>query len=138
MFYDNFLGGWSLIKGSCVYEQGKPPLDGHCYISCKAKDIQFEMVWLDEMGERHEFVFRGRPDGIIFPFAGGELADGLATLSVSEKELNTVAYKNNAKVMEVKRTLSNSLNQMTISQTVFLPDSNKLSNWSSYSKINIQ
>ena len=52
--------------------------------------------------------------------------------------LNTKAYLNDKKVMEVKRTLSDSLKQMTISQTVFLPDSNKMTNWSSYSKINIE
>ena len=57
---------------------------------------------------------------------------------VSERELNTKAFKDDIKVMEVKRTLSDSLKQMTVSQTVFLPDFNKLTNWSSYSKIIIQ
>ena len=62
-------------------------------------------------------------------------ADSLSTYKLSERELNTVAYKNGTRVMEVKRTLSNSLDQMTVSQTVFLSESEKPTNWSSYSKI---
>lgn len=138
MQYKSFLGKWALIKGSCVYEQGLPPLDGHYFISAKAKDLLFEMIWIDNHGERHEFRFRGRPNGLSFPFSGGELADSLTTEIISERELNTKAFKDDIKVMEVKRTLSNSLKQMTMSQTVFLPDFNKLTNWSSYSKIIIQ
>ncbi|MDG2097493.1 MAG: hypothetical protein P8J83_08440 [Paracoccaceae bacterium] len=138
MQYKSFLGKWALIKGSCVYEQGLPPLDGHYIISVKTKDLLFEMIWIDHHGERQEFRFRGRPNGLSFPFSGGELADSLTTEIISERELNTKAFKDDIKVMEVKRTLSNSLKQMTISQTVFLPDFNKLTNWSSYSKIIIQ
>ena len=138
MQYKSFLGKWALIKGSCVYEQGLPPLDGHYIISVKTKDLLFEMIWIDHHGERHEFRFCGRPNGLSSPFSGGELADSLTTEIISERELNTKAFKDDIKVMEVKRTLSNSLKQMTISQTVFLPDFNKLTNWSSYSKIIIQ
>ncbi len=135
---ESFLGKWTLIKGSCVYEQGMVPLDGHYSILTKGKNLQFEMVWIDSEGERHEFNFCARPDGIRFPFLGGKLADSISTEIISKKELNTKAYLNDKKVMEVKRTLSDSLKQMTISQTVFLPDSNKMTNWSSYSKINIE
>ena len=138
MLFESFLGKWALIKGSCVYEQGSTPLDGQYVISAKAKDLIFEMIWIDHHGEHHEFMFRGRPNGLSFPFSGGELADSLTTEIVSERELNTKAFKDNIKVMEVKRTLSDSLKQMTVSQTVFLPDFNKLTNWSSYSKIIIQ
>ena len=131
----NFLGKWALMKGSCVYEQGLPPLDGQYRVTQKNKDIIFQMIWLDNSGERQEFIFKSRPDGLAIPFAGGDLADSLSTYKLSERELNTVAYKNGTRVMEVKRTLSNSLDQMTVSQTVFLSESEKRTNWSSYSKI---
>ena len=93
------------------------------------------MVWLDNTGERHDFIFKSRPDSLAIPFMGGDLADSLFTTIVSERELNTIAYKNQIKVMEVKRNLSNSFNQMTISQTVFVSEKDKLTNWSSYSKV---
>ena len=69
------------------------------------------------------------------PFKGGDLADSLSSTIVSERELNTIAYKNGIKVMEVRRNLSNSYNQMTISQTVFVSEKDKPTNWSSYSKV---
>ena len=55
--FKQFLGKWSLIKGSCVYEQGAPPVDGHYQITQKTKDLLFQMVWLDNTGERHDFIF---------------------------------------------------------------------------------
>jgi len=130
-----FLGKWVLIKGSCIYEQGLPPVDAQYQITYKTKDLLFEMVWLDNTGELHEFVFKSRPDGLAIPFMGGDLADSLSTVIVSERELNTIAYKNEIKVMEVRRNLSNSLNQMTISQTVFVSEKDNPTNWSSYSKV---
>ena len=131
----NFLGKWALIKGSCVYEQGLPPLDGQYKVTQSNKDLIFQMVWLDNSGDKHEFTFQSRPDGLIIPFNGGDLADSLSTSKLSESELNTIAYKNGNKVMEVRRNLSNSLNQMTVSQTVFLSERDKPTNWSSYSKM---
>ena len=133
--FKQFLGKWSLIKGSCVYEQGAPPVDGHYQITQKAKDLLFQMVWLDNTGERHDFIFKSRPDNLAMPFKGGDLADSLSSTIVSERELNTIAYKNGIKVMEVRRNLSNSYNQMTISQTVFVSEKDKPTNWSSYSKV---
>ncbi len=79
MQYKSFLGKWALIKGSCVYEQGLPPLDGHYFISAKAKDLLFKLIWIVNQGERHEFRFRGRQMGLSFLFSGGELADSLTT-----------------------------------------------------------
>ncbi|MDA9123113.1 hypothetical protein N9J96_06385 [Paracoccaceae bacterium] len=133
--FKQFLGKWSLIKGSCVYEQGAPPVDGHYQITQKTKDLLFQMVWLDNTGERHDFIFKSRPDNLAMPFKGGDLADSLSSTIVSERELNTIAYKNGIKVMEVRRNLSNSYNQMTISQTVFVSEKDKPTNWSSYSKV---
>ena len=133
--FKQFLGKWSLIKGSCVYEQGDSPVDGHYQITQKTKDLLFQMVWLDNTGERHDFIFKSRPDNLAMPFKGGDLADSLSSTIVSERELNTIAYKNGIKVMEVRRNLSNSYNQMTISQTVFVSEKDKLTNWSSYSKV---
>ena len=133
--FKQFLGKWSLIKGSCVYEQGAPPVDGHYQITQKTKDLLFQMVWLDNTGERHDFIFKSRPDNLAMPFKGGNKGDSFFSSIVSERELNTIAYKNQIKVMEVKRNLSNSFNQMTISQTVFVSEKDKLTNWSSYSKV---
>ena len=133
--FKKFVGKWALLKGSCLYEQGLPPIDGQYQITYKTRDLIFEMVWLDNTGERHEFIFKSRPDGLAIPFMGGDLADSLSTTIVSERELNTIAYKNGIKVMEVRRNLSNSLNQMTISQTVFVSEKDKPTNWSSYSKV---
>ena len=133
--FKKFVGKWALLKGSCLYEQGLPPIDGQYQITYKTRDLIFEMVWLDNTGERHEFIFKSRPDGLAIPFMGGDIADSLSTTIVSERELNTIAYKNGIKVMEVRRNLSNSLNQMTISQTVFVSEKDKPTNWSSYSKV---
>jgi hypothetical protein len=110
-------------------------VDGHYQITQKTKDLLFQMVWLDNTGERHDFIFKSRPDNLAMPFKGGDLADSLSSTIVSERELNTIAYKNGIKVMEVRRNLSNSYNQMTISQTVFVSEKDKPTNWSSYSKV---
>jgi len=84
---------------------------------------------------KNDFIFKSRPDNLAMPFKGGDLADSLSSTIVSERELNTIAYKNGIKVMEVRRNLSNSYNQMTISQTVFVSEKDKPTNWSSYSKV---
>ena len=129
-----FLGNWKLMPGSCVYEQGKPPLDGSYQIAAKGKTLQFSARWTDSDGLSHEMAFFGRPNGVAMPFNGGDLADALSVELVSDRQLDTTAWLNGNPVMIAKRTLSDSGRQMTISQTVNLPDGSTPTNWSTYER----
>ena len=93
--------------------------------------------WFGSIILGNDMILFLKVDQIIWQchLRGGDLADSLSSTIVSERELNTIAYKNGIKVMEVRRNLSNSYNQMTISQTVFVSEKDKPTNWSSYSKV---
>lgn len=130
-----FLGRWELIEGSCVYEQGEPPLHASYVIREQDGELAFEMRWLDATGERHETSFSARPDGARVPLPDGQLADALATVIVSDGELTTTAYRDGNPLMVARRTLSDSRKQMSVSQSVRLPDGSMPTNWSTYRRV---
>ncbi len=130
-----FLGTWTLLPASCVHEQGDPPREGQYRIMRQGKNLRFDTSWTDATGERHEISFEARPNGVAMPFDGGGLADALSVTLVSERQLDSTAWLNGKPVMHARRTLSDSGRQMTISQTVNLPDGTSPTNWSTYERV---
>ena len=123
------------MPGSCVYEQGDPPIDGAYLIATKGKSLLFTARWTDSAGSRQEVSFEGRPNGVAMPFNGGDFADALSVELVTDRQLDTTAWRNGKALMYAKRTLSDSGKQMTISQTVHLPDGTSPTNWSTYERV---
>jgi len=130
-----FLGFWRLMPGTCVYEQGDPPTDGSYDIELAHKTLRFTASWTDADGGSQHVTFSGPANGVAMPFAGGSLADALSIELVSERQLDSTAWKDGTALMFAKRTLSDSGRQMTISQTVRLPDGSSPTNWSTYERV---
>ena len=131
--YSRFLGHWELDPASCTYQQGEPPASGTYTIREQGKDLVFDMAWSDKAGESHTASFRGKPDGVAFPFKGTDLVDSFVITAESRSELNSSASLNGETLMKATRTLIDD-ETMRIVQTVYLPDGSAPANRSVYYK----
>ncbi|MBT8494396.1 MAG: hypothetical protein KJO07_15175 [Deltaproteobacteria bacterium] len=132
--YSGFLGTWVLDPRSCQYQQGEPPQAGSYRISEVGDELRFQMQWVDADGEKHQVEFSGAPDGVRYPFKGGELADALAVTAVSERELSTSAFYQGREVMTAQRQLDDTGRAMRITQIVRFLDGTRLANVAIYIK----
>ncbi len=132
--YQKFLGMWVLDVESCVFEQGDPPTSGSIKILADGEELVFEMKWIALDGESHFASFRAKPDGGLIPFDGGGLADALSVTAVSDRELNSSAFRDGFELMSARRKLSADALKMHVVQTVRLPDGLTPSNHSVYHK----
>jgi len=132
--FAGFLGSWTLIVDSCDYEQGEPPRAGSYEICEREGRLEFRIEWVDHDGESHEVEFSGVPDGVPAPFAGGDLADALAVIAASPRELNSVASWRGAERMIAQRQLDESGNAMRVVQVVRFEDGTHAANTSVYKK----
>ncbi|MBV1900117.1 MAG: hypothetical protein KUG56_00430 [Kordiimonadaceae bacterium] len=133
--YQQFLGNWELIPLTCAYEQGDAPIAGTYSIEETGNAITFRMGWIDTDGSPHDYSFAGVPDGKPKPFQGGALADSISVTAVSEKELNSAAYKAGKELMLAKRTLSGDGDYMEVRQIVRLPDLTEPCNFARYRRV---
>lgn len=129
----HFLGQWQMVPGSAVFEQGEPPSSASQTLRLEGHDLVIDMSWVDAEGQRHEQRFVTSPDGMARPLPGAQgLVDAIATDIDENGELATTGYLEGAPVMIARRSLSDSGEQMTVSQTVVMPDETRLTNWSTY------
>ena len=68
--YRGFLGTWTLIPESCVYEQSEPPQEGTYLIREEERGLTFVIDWIDAEGEHHQISFSGNPSGERVPIPG--------------------------------------------------------------------
>lgn len=133
--YSGFLGQWQLNPESCQYDQEEIPKSGFYQISEKGDCLEFVIQWTDADDETHTVSFSGIPDGRKVPFNGGDIADELSVLAVSEKELNSYAYFKGKELLINQRQLDTSGQAMRVTQVVRLPDGGKISNVGIYQKV---
>ncbi|MBL4839087.1 MAG: hypothetical protein JKY34_16090 [Kordiimonadaceae bacterium] len=133
--YQQFLGNWELIPLTCVYEQGDAPIAGTYSIEETGSTLTFHMGWTDADGGQHDYSFGATSDGKPKPFRGGDLADSISVTAVSEKELNSAAYKAGKELMLAQRTLSDDGDYMEVRQIVRLPDLTEPSNFARYRRV---
>ncbi len=130
--YDLFLGEWVLDTELCHIEQGEVPLAATYHIHDEGSDLIFDMSLTDQNNEIHQMTLRGKPDGKLAPFNGGDLVDALSITSVSSHELNSAAAMNGVVLMSVIRRLSPDGTQMAVLQEVKLPTGEISTNKSIY------
>ena len=130
--YAGFLGTWVLDPRSCQYQQGEPPQAGRYTISEVGDELRFEIEWVDAGGEEHRIEFSGAPDGVRYPFAGGELANAMSVTAVSSRELRSSAFYDGREVMTAQRQLDDSGKAMRITQVVRFRDGSHLANVAIY------
>lgn len=126
--YSGFLGAWELEPEHSVFEQSAPPQSGAYKIEECSLGLSFTMQWIDSSGQDFTVRFEGAPDGQPRPFAGGDLADALAVVPVSNRELKTSAYLKGHELMVATHRLSGTGLHMRLTQTVHLPDGTSPSN----------
>ena len=134
--YRDFLGLWQLIPESCRYEQGDPPKSGSYRIE-ENRDgtLQFTAEWVDAEGKAGSVSFSGFPDGTRMPFNAGDLADALAIVAVSPRELNSYAYMDGRELMVAQRQLDSSGQAMRVTQVVRLPNGESPANVAIYRRV---
>ena len=130
--YAKFLGTWILQPHLSNYEQGDSPSAGTYQIMEVEGRIVFRIDWRDADDKEHQVEFNGIADGTRVPFAGGELADELAIVSVSPRELNTYAYWQGREIMVAQRQLDPSEQAMRVTQLVRFPNGSHVANTSVY------
>jgi hypothetical protein len=123
------------MPGTSVFEQGQPPADARYSIKSHRKDLVFKLTSVDTEGALTTVTFSGRPNGLPAPFAGGDLADQLAITLDDDRQITLAARKSGKELMTTKLSLSDSLTQMTVSQTVVLGPAEAPTNWSTYQRI---
>lgn len=128
---ERFVGVWHLIPQQCNYTVGRPPRDGVYTISRKEQQLLLEMTWVDDNGVRSEDAFLGHPDGRAIP-APGMGIDSLNMRLDGDDVLETVAYKNNAPLIVVRRTLSGDGQTMTVDMRGHHPDGSQWQNRATY------
>ena len=132
--YHQFIGHWTLLAESCVYEQGNAPTAGSYCIAEGEGGLLFTMRWTGAEGEQHDHSFTAPADGECHPFNGGALADALSVTAKSAQELNSAAFKDGKELMLAMRTLSSDGLFMDVKQSVRLPDLTEPSNFSRYKR----
>ncbi len=86
------------------------------------------MSWVDADGDSHHVEFSGCPNGLPFPFAGGDLADAMVITAVSARELNSAALYQGQERMTAQRQLDDTQMAMRITQVVRFADGALLAN----------
>jgi len=132
--YDLFLDEWVLVTELCDYEQGEVPVAATYHIRDDGGDLIFDMSWETPDNETHQMALRGKPDGKLAPFNGGDLVDALSISVVSTHEVNSAAAMNGVVLMSVIRRLSPDGQQMAVLQEVKLPNGEISRNKSIYSR----
>ena len=134
--YEAFLGLWQLIPESCRYQQGDAPRSGTYRIDePQPGHLRFTAMWIDGDGNDQSVTFEGPADGRQMPFDGGDLADALAIAAVSDRELNSYAYRAGQELMVAQRQLDATGAAMRITQLVRLPNGESPANVSIYRRI---
>ncbi len=130
--YAGFLGTWILQPHLSEYEQGDPPTAATYRITDVDGRIHFAIHQSDPDGSDHRVEFSGVADGKRVPFSGGELADELAIVAVSQRELNSYAYFQGKEVMVAQRQLDESGQAMRVIQLVRFQNGANVANTSLY------
>ncbi len=132
--YAAFLGTWTLDPASCEYDQSEPPRHSTYRIEQVGASLTFTVHWVDAEDRQHRMSFSGVPNGERVPFDGGELADALSVSAVSERELNTSAFREGRELMVAQRQLDDTGQAMRITQVVRFVDGTFAANVGVYLK----
>lgn len=89
----NFLASWQLFPEKCTYESGTTPKSGHYQIEWDdlTGSMRFSINWLSHLNEAFCTDYRLKPDGVLHPFDGNDLAEE-AQLTIADTSTLVISF----------------------------------------------
>ncbi|MCC6612640.1 MAG: hypothetical protein IT320_04120 [Anaerolineae bacterium] len=129
-----FFGLWTLNREASRYAQGEPPHDASYKLEPDGDAIKVTMDWLGPDGLPKHQVYTGVPDGVVYPYDGGDVVDAISMTLLDARTLDTDSRKDGRIIAYARRVLSEDGETMTITMRSFLPDGRELDNIAVYEK----
>jgi hypothetical protein len=110
---DRFIGTWILDPSACNYALGAPPREGRYTISREGAALKVLMSWMDDRGQQLADAFSAVPDGSLVAFSGPGV-EHISMELVSDRILDSSAYREGKRLMLARRVLSEDGRTMTV------------------------
>lgn len=122
---NKFIGEWILQPEKSLYDVGKAPLNAtYSFRSIENGKLEVLIDWqnFDESEQSISYVIN--PDGCMYEYDGGEVADMVKAEFISQNILETSVFKNGRLVAFASREILDK-NEMKVVQTSYTPDGSK-------------
>lgn len=129
-----FFGVWTLNREASQYAQGEPPHDASYALEPDDDAIKVTMAWMGADGQPKHQVYTGVPDGVVYPYDGGDVVDAISMTLLDEHTLDSDSRKDGKVIAHARRILSEDGLTMTITMRSFLPDGREIDNIAVYEK----
>ncbi len=129
-----FFGVWTLNREASQYAQGEPPHDASYTLEPDGDAIKVTMAWTGADGQRKHQVYTGVPDGVVYPYDGGEVVDAISMTLLDARTLDTDSRKDGQIIAHARRVLSEDGGTMTITMRGTAPDGRTIDNIAIYEK----
>jgi len=129
-----FFGLWTLNREASQYAQGEPPHDASYKLEPDDDAIKVTMAWTSADGQPKQQVYTGVPDGVVYPYDGGDVVDAISMTLLDEHTLDSDSRKDGKIIAHARRVLSEDGQTMTITMRSFLPDGREIDNIAIYEK----
>jgi hypothetical protein len=131
---NKFIGEWILQPEKSKYDVGNPPLNAtYAFRAIEGARLKVTINWknFDESEQSVSYVIN--PDGRMYEYDGGDVADMVKAEFRGENILETSVFKNGQLTAFASRQIMDN-NEMKVVQTSFTPDGVKLNKVQFYKK----
>lgn len=132
---DKFVGLWKLKPEQSNYQFGAPPANGCYRIARHERGYLISMEWQTAEGDSHEMSYESVPDGQDHVYENPAIADTVSMTRVDERTLDSASKKDGVVTAHARRVLSESGQEMVVSQSGHTPDGRPFTNLSVYERI---